>query len=48
MRHNIAGDAMFVWERDADQDLTRFSAPAGVEVKVVKAVSVSTDGVPPI
>ena len=46
VRRNIAGDPMFVWERDADQDVSRFAAPSGVEVKVMRAMSVS--GAPPI
>ncbi len=34
VRRNIAGDPMFVWERDANQDLARYAAPDGVEVHV--------------
>ncbi len=48
VRRNIAGDAMFVWERDANQDVSRYAAPSGVEVKVIKAMSVSGGGAPPI
>ncbi len=48
VRRNIAGDPMFVWERDGDQDVSRFAAPSGVEVKVMKAMSVSRAGAPPI
>ncbi len=47
VRRNIAGDPLFLWERDADQDLSRYAAPAGLEVHVMKAAAVSSDG-PPI
>ena len=48
VRRNIAGEPMFVWERDADQDLARYVAPAGVEVHVMKAMAASPAGAPPI
>ncbi len=46
VRRNIAGDPMFVWERDADQDVSRFAPPSGVEVKIMRAMSVSA--APPV
>ena len=48
VRRNIAGDPMFVWARDADQDLSRYAAPAGVEVHVMKAMSLTPAGEPPV
>jgi multidrug efflux pump subunit AcrA (membrane-fusion protein) len=33
LKHNVAGDPMVVWLRDADQDLTQYEAPKSLDVK---------------
>ncbi len=42
LRHNIAGDPIFVWERDTDQDLARYEVPAASQGRVGEPPAVVT------